>query len=271
MPEPERIGSFTLADVDRLTERWRGLPWRIIPETPLSPALNVALDEVFAPRGGAPPVLRFWRWNHPAIILGRSQSLANEIDLDAAAEMNLHIVRRISGGGAMFIEPEGAITYSLILPDSALGGLTIRQSYELCDAWVVRGLRELGIDVYHAPINDLACAAGKIGGAAQARRNGAVVHHTTLAYSMDSHAMLRALRIGRESVSPRGVRSAVKTVAPLIQQTALPRVAIVEHLLLAFQRCYGGEVRALSETEILSGEELAKAKYATDAWTRDVE
>jgi lipoate-protein ligase A len=228
--------------------------------------VNVALDEVLQQ-----PTLRFWKWNHSAVILGRSQSISNEIDLEAVREMNLQIVRRITGGGAMFIEPEGAITYSMILPEAATAGLTIRQSYEICDAWVIRGLRELEIEVHHVPINDLACSRGKIGGAAQARRNGIVVHHTTLAYSMNSTAMLRVLRIGRESLSQRGVRSAAKVVAPLNQQTHLPRQAIVDHLLWTFQQLFGGEVRALEADELAAGEELAAGKYATDLWTHEVE
>ena len=66
-----------------------------------------------------------------------------------------------------------------------MAGLTIRQSYEVCEAWVVRGLRQLGVDAHHVPINDIACSEGKIGGAAQARRKGVVLHHTTIAYDMD--------------------------------------------------------------------------------------
>lgn len=267
LSRPELIGVFTLDEVARLTENWKSFPWRIIPETPLAPAVNVALDESLAKH----PTLRFWKWNHPAVILGRSQSLSNEIDLEAAEEMKLHIVRRITGGGAMFIEPAGAITYSMILPEAATAGLTIRQSYEICDAWVVRGLRELEIDVHHVPINDLACSQGKIGGAAQARRNGIVIHHSTLAYSMDAQEMLRVLRIGRPSIAERGIRSAEKIVAPLNIQTDLPRAAIVDQLLRTFQQSFGGEIRALEPSELAAAEELAATKYATHAWTHEVE
>lgn len=267
---PERIGAYTVEEVERLTASWKDFPWRIIPEHPLSPAVNVALDEVFA-RTDTTPTLRFWKWDRPAAIIGRSQSLSNEIDLAAAEAMGLTIVRRVTGGGTMFIEPEGAITYSLILPDSATAGLTIRQSYEVCDAWVVRGLRALGIAVHHAPINDIACAAGKIGGAAQARRNGVVIHHTTLAYTLNAEAMMKVLRIGLPGVFARGVRSAVKVVAPLVQQTTMPRERIADHLLCTFQRIYGGEVIPLRDSELREADGLAASKYETAAWTREVE
>lgn len=250
---------------DRI-ESWKTLPWRIVPETPLSPGVNVALDDVLAP-----PTVRFWKWTHPALIIGRSQSLANEIDVVAARDLGLTLVRRSTGGGTMFIEPEGAITYSLLLPDAALAGMSIRQSYEVCDSWVVAALHELGICCHYVPINDIACEEGKIAGAAQARRRGMVVHHATLAYSMDTAAIQRVLRLGQPSLSQRGVRSAEKVVAPLVRQTALPRDAIVEHLLNHFQGRFGGSVQPLSNDELTAAEELASTKYATEAWTRDVE
>jgi lipoate-protein ligase A len=243
----------------------RSLPWRIVPETPLPAAVNVALDEV-----PTPPTVRFWKWTEPAVILGRSQSVANEIDLEAARHLGLRVVRRFSGGGTMFIEPEGAITYSMVLPEAVLAGHSIRQSYELCDAWAVEALRELGIECHYAPINDIACRAGKIAGAAQARRRGTVIHHTTIAYSMDTTAMQRVLRIGKPGVSPRGVRSAEKIVAPLNLQTGRSREAVVQHLLEHFHHLYGGVVEPLTPTETDAAVALAEAKYSTEAWTHEV-
>ena len=114
-----------------------------------------------------------------APVIGRCQSVANEVDAAAAAAMGVQVVRRLTGGGAMFLQPHGAITYSLYLPESAVTGLSIRQSYEVCEAWVVRGLRSLGVDAHHVPINDIACSEGKIGGGAGtalvAERRGGVV------------------------------------------------------------------------------------------------
>ena len=60
-----------------ITEGWKGIGWELIAETPLSPALNVALDEVLTRQVGAglrPPTLRFWGWASPAVVLGTFQS-----------------------------------------------------------------------------------------------------------------------------------------------------------------------------------------------------
>jgi lipoate-protein ligase A len=273
-PPLDRVGSFTTADIDRLTRPWQDLPWRIIPEEPRSPALNVALDEVLTDRVAAglrPPTLRFWRWTDPAVIIGRCQSVLNEVDRDAAAVMGVQIVRRMTGGGAMFLQPHGAITYSLYLPESALAGLTIRQSYEVCDAWVIRALRELGVDAHHVPINDIACSGGKIGGAAQARRRGVVLHHTTIAHDMDPGEMVRVLRIGREKLKDKAVVSASKRVSPLVRQTGLPREAIVEHLHDWFRRHFGGQSDAVTGDELYAGGRLVTEKYGHAVWTEEFE
>ncbi len=267
-----RIGTFTAADIARLTASWHGLPWRVLPERPLSAAVNVALDEVLSDAVGAglsPPTVRFWRWSEPAVIIGRTQSLANEVDPVAARDMGVTVVRRMTGGGAMFLQPHGAVTYSLYLPDAHLEGLSVRASYEVCEAWVVAGLRALGVDAHHVPINDIACAEGKIGGAAQARRRGVVLHHTTIAYDMDPGDMVRVLRIGREKLRDKGTASAQKRVSPLARQTGLSRDAVAAHLQRHFHAQFGGTVDALTTDELAAADALAARKYRTPAWTEE--
>jgi len=270
-PALNRVGAFTSAEIDHFTDSWLSFDWQIIPERPLSPALNVALDEVLTERvasGLRPPTLRFWRWTEPAVIIGRTQAVENEVDLVAAAAMGITVVRRMTGGGAMLLQPHGAITYSLYLPERAVTGLSIRQSYEVCEAWVIRGLRSFGVDAHHVPINDIACSAGKIGGAAQARRKGVVLHHTTIAYDMDPGEMVKVLRIGREKIRDKGTASAAKEVSPLVRQTGLSREAIVEHLLKAFQTRFGGRLDMLTANEMIEAEQLVVEKYGTEEWTR---
>jgi lipoate-protein ligase A len=250
--------------------RWQALPWKLLPAVARPPLLNMALDEVLVERVGAgtrPPTLRIWGWSAPCVVLGRFQSVRNEVDEEAAARLGIQIVRRISGGGAMFIEPEGAITWSLYAPESVAAGMTFAESYRFFDAWVVDALRELGIDAWYAPLNDITSAAGKIGGAAQARRGGAVLHHTTMAYDMNLPLMLQVLRVGKEKLSDKGVTSADKRVAPLRQQTSLPRAAIVEHMVEQFRRRFGLEEDALHADELTEAEERARDRFASPAWT----
>jgi len=251
-------------------ERWAELEWEVIPPVVQPPMMNMALDEVLTEavgRGERGPTVRFWGWSAPCVVLGRFQSVRNEVQEENAAANGIEIVRRISGGGAMFIQPEGAITWSVYAPDSLVAGLTFPESYAALDAWVVDALRNLGIDAWYAPLNDITSANGKIGGAAQARRGGAVLHHTTMAYEMDVPLMLQTLRIGQEKLSDKGTRSADKRVGPLRQQTELPRMEIISRLqadLAAAAPTVPGELRA---EEIAEARRRVAERFSQRSWT----
>ncbi len=250
-------------------DRWRASRWEIVPAMPLPPPMNMALDEILTERVGAgerPPTVRIWAWSGPCVVLGRFQSVRNEVDEAAAERHGIELVRRISGGGAMFIEPEGAITWSIYAPDAIVQGMSFPESYAFFDAWVVEALRALGIDAWYAPLNDITSANGKIGGAAQARRNGAVLHHTTMAYAMNVPLMTSVLRIGKEKLSDKGIRSADKRVGPLSQQTAMSRQAIVDHLIARFAGAYPSQVGDLTADELAEAERRVAARFGQPAW-----
>jgi lipoate-protein ligase A len=262
-PEPSSLDAEQEA-------RWQALPWRLLPAVPRAPLMNMALDEVLAERVGAgerPPTLRVWGWSAPCVVLGRFQSVRNEVDEAAATRHGVEIVRRISGGGAMFIEPEGAITWSLYAPESLTAGMSFAESYRVFDAWVVDALRAFGIDAWYAPLNDITSSAGKIGGAAQARKGGAVLHHTTMAYDMNVPLMLQILRIGKEKLSDKGVTSADKRVGPLRQQTDLAREAIIAHMIDQFRRRFGLVDDDLTEAELAEAAIRARDRFGMRAWT----
>ena len=184
---------------------WRDHDWRLIREEPQDPALHMALDEVLTREvaaGRRPPTLRIWEWSVPAVVIGSFQSLHNEVDTAEAGRRGITVVRRISGGGAMFVEPGNTITYSLYAPGSLVAGMSCAQSYAYLDDWVIGTLTEdLGISAWYQPLNDITSAQGKIGGAAQKRlAGGTVLHHVTMAYDIDADAMTRVLRSGREKL-----------------------------------------------------------------------
>ena len=131
---------------------------------------------------------------------------------------------------------------------------------------MVEVLRELGVDAWYAPLNDIASTGGKIGGAAQARRGGAVLHHTTMAYQMNVPLMLQVLRIGKEKLSDKGVTSAEKRVGPLRQQTDLPRDTIIRHLVDHFRGAYGLTDDSLTPAEQAEADRLARERFATREW-----
>ncbi|MFD7322541.1 biotin/lipoate A/B protein ligase family protein [Streptomyces sp. NPDC059875] len=255
---------------------WTDYDWQLIHEPPQSPVLHMALDEVLTAEvasGRRPPTLRVWEWGAPAVVIGSFQSLRNEVDPEAAERHGFEVVRRISGGGAMFIEPGNTITYSLSVPDALVQGLSFTDSYAYLDDWVLGALGDMGVKAWYQPLNDIATDAGKIAGAAQKRMvagEGAVLHHVTMAYDIDADKMTDVLRIGREKLSDKGTKSAKKRVDPLRRQTGLPREAVIERMIGSFRDRYGLSEGRVTEEESARAEELAAAKFATKEWTARV-
>ncbi|CAN5792827.1 hypothetical protein BH20CHL2_BH20CHL2_13490 [soil metagenome] len=255
---------------DEMERRWKAQEWQLIAPTPRAPAENLALDEVLTVRVGSgerKPTLRFWGWSRQAVILGRFQSARNEINADVAAEHGIDVVRRISGGGAMFVEPDGAITYSIYVPDDFVQGMSFADSYEMFDHWVIDALGELGVNAWYQPLNDITSDAGKIGGAAQARRGGAVLHHTNMAYQMTTSLLGQVLRVGEEKLSDKGIRSAERRVGPLRNQTALERDDIIYHLIGHFRSRFGLAADSLTDDELAEMQRLVESQFSTREWT----
>lgn len=312
-----------------IAERWEQLDVHLEdPETaasqPYEPAMQMALDDVIArrtARGDLPPLLRFWEWAGPAVILGLNQSVSNEVDLARARELGIAVVRRVTGGGAMFVEPGNTITYSLTAPLSFVAGLSADDSYGLCESWTFSALHSIGIAASHEPINDISSPAGKIGGAAQRRypaphqyrsgaaangvsdtnaataatavsatsgvsaehpadadaatsvppthaaAPGAILHHTTMAYDIDANKMLQVLRINKEKMSDKAVKSAAKRVDPMKSQSGMSR----RQVLSAFSRYLHENVPHIQSIElpqdvIDEARELASSKFSTPEW-----
>jgi lipoate-protein ligase A len=266
---PESIGTVVRRALTG-AQGFTDYEWEYIAPTPLEPLQQMALDQVLAEEVGAGnrgPTLRFWEWAKPAVVIGSFQSVKNEVDLDNAQKYGLEVVRRVSGGGAMFMELGTAITFSVYAPSDLVAGMSFQDSYAFLDDWVVQALRALDIDASYQPLNDIVSPSGKIGGAAQKRLgSGAVLHHVTMAYDMDGDRMVEVLRIGREKISDTGVASANKRVDPLKAHTGMTKSAVQDHLVASFAKSYGLSDSVVTESEYASMEKLAVEKFATPEW-----
>jgi len=166
----------------------------------------------------------------------------------------------------MLCEPDRTITYSLYLPESMVAGISFRRSYAMLDEWAVRAFNELGVPAAYREINDIISPRGKIAGAAQARRRGFILHHTTIAHAMDVELLPRLIRIGRRRMAERGVRSAEKSVSPLSWFTQLSCDEVTTHLQSFFGREFGARNSTLSDEEVEAASGLVASKYADAAW-----
>jgi lipoate-protein ligase A len=266
---PEAVATAVRRALQKATS-WKDYEWQLVHPGPLSPLMHLALDQVLAEEVGAgtrKPTLRIWEWDSPAVVIGSFQSVRNEVDPENAEKYGHRVVRRISGGGAMFIEPGGAVTYSIYAPAELVAGMTFADSYAFFDEWAVRALQSLGIEASYVPLNDIASPAGKIGGAAQKRLgSGGVLHHVTMAYDMDGERMAQVLRIGREKLSDKGTKSAAKRVDPLRSQTGLAREDIIARMVETFRAQHGLTDGEITADEYAQAEQLVAEKFGTDEW-----
>lgn len=253
---------------------WIDHEWDVIAPTVLPTAINVALDEVLAEEVGAGrrnPTLRFWDWDEPSVVIGSFQSVRNELDPAGVKKYGINVVRRISGGGAMFMEAGNCITYSLYLPQTLVDGLNFEDSYKFLDAWVLAALESMGIEAFYVPLNDIATDKGKIGGAAQKRlSNGTMVHHVTMSYDIDADKMVEVLRIGKEKLSDKGTRSAKKRVDPLRRQSGMSRTDIVNRMSETFTARYDARPATLTEAELAEAARRVESKFGTEEWLHRV-
>ncbi len=270
---PQAVGIAVRRALGKAT-RWEDHTFEVIDALTLDAAQHVALDEVIAASvaaGERGPTLRLWDWKDSVVVIGSFQSVRNEIDQDGASRYGVGIVRRISGGGAMFMEPGNCITYSLVVPASLVEGLSLEQSYAFLDDWVLGALGDVGIKARYVPLNDIASDLGKIGGAAQKRFvSGVVLHHVTMAYDINASRMLEVLRIGREKISDKGIASANKRVDPMRSQTGMARRDIMRSLLAHFRQRYATRAGEYTSVELERAEALMKEKYLSHDWTHRV-
>lgn len=182
---------------------------RLLLSEPAHGSWNMALDEALmdSVRAGAEPALRFYRWRPACLSLGRNQPAAGFYDRAEIARRGLGVVRRPTGGRAIVHARE--LTYSVVLPERALGGP--RDSYAAINRAMVAGLRELGVAATlqprterRAPVpstnpcflqpaeGEVVLGGRKLIGSAQLRLRGVLLQHGSLLLQ-DDQALLRDL------------------------------------------------------------------------------
>ncbi len=177
--------------------------WRYLPLQTNSPAMNMAIDEaILAARIAekVPNTLRFYRWQPSAVSMGRNQNPASEVYLDAAERLGVDVVRRISGGGAVYHDFEGEVTYSVVAKVADLGSADVTSVYTKIYGAITDALRLLGVpadfstgDAKNCP--NLTVAGKKISGSSQVISRGVVLQHGTILRSVDLPKMFQLLQL----------------------------------------------------------------------------
>ena len=231
------------------------------------PAYNLAMEQVVfdrLPRDRA--YLMLWQ-NDNAIIIGKHQNTLAEIDQSYVDAHGIRVVRRLSGGGAVYHDL-GNLNFTFIT-DAAD---TERLNFRLFCQPVVDTLAELGVRAEINGRNDITIDGKKFSGNSQYIRQGRVMHHGTILFDSDLDVVSRALRVDPAKIQAKGissVRSRVTNVRPYLpSQIDLPafRAALLRHILAGNP----GEPYPLTAEDLAAAEELRRTRYATYAWNYGV-
>jgi len=142
--------------------------------------------------------------------------MEQELDLEKCKKHGVDFIRRVTGGGAVYHDFEGELTYSLITPQSnSIIPRDILKSYELICGALVDGLHRLGVTAAFEPVNDLTAGGRKISGNAQTRRKDVVLQHGTLLRKVDVEKMFSLLRVSDEKIRDKLITSVRDRVCSL--------------------------------------------------------
>jgi len=231
---------------------------------------QMAIDEALLAlrsRGEIPSTLRLYRFKPSAVTIGYFQKISEAVNLEFLSERGIQFTRRITGGGSVYHDTNGEITYSVVLPVE--GSLTdVLESYRIICSGLVYALRKLGAPAEFVPVNDVVVYGRKISGSAQTRRAGYLLQHGTLMYATDLDTLERALVAPREKLESKGIRSIRERVIVLREVIGDINVEkLVESLVDGFSRALSAEVYydELSESELRVAGELVE-KYRNPSW-----
>lgn len=226
---------------------------------------NIAFDAALMEERQAnrvPDTIRFLRFP-PTALIGRHQDLSREINLDYCEENGVGTVRRITGGGAIYLD-EGQLGWELVFHRKSLGIAALPDlAREICNAAAL-GLGELGIKAKFRPRNDIEVDGRKISGTGGFFDGDVLIYQGTVLVDMNSQQMVNALHIPENKLAKRELDSAAQRVVTLQELLGdeLPNLETIKEALIE------GFVNGLGINaevgEISAGEESLAQKYLVE-------
>ncbi len=175
------------------------------------PYYNLAVEEYFF-KNISDTVFILWQ-NEPSVVIGKNQNVNTELDFDFIREKNIHVVRRITGGGAVYHDL-GNLNYSFIT-DSISNEINFKY---FCLP-IIEALSALDLDTRLSGRNDIEIDGKKISGNAQCTVNGRTLHHGTLLFDTDLDVLSKALHVDEEKIKAKAIKSTrarVTNIKPLV-------------------------------------------------------
>ncbi len=244
------------------------MKYRLIPFRYFNAFMNMALDEAIMKSvrsGEAHPTIRFYGWDPSAVSIGIFQGILNEVNLETCKGAGVDVVRRLTGGGAVYHDRLGEVTYSIIAPVDAFDANIIVSYEQICEG-IVLALKSLGLPAGFERINDILVNGRKISGNAQTRRDGILLQHGTILYNVDVNKMFSYLNVSSEKVSDKLIKSVQKRVTSVAELANVSMQDLQDSLQEGFSHERDVEIGEYSDSELKHATSIAKEKFSSEAW-----
>lgn len=251
--------------------------WRLLPLQTNNGLMNMAIDEAILTTrisGHVPNTLRFYRWQPSTVSIGKNQYPQNELYLDACKRLGVDFVRRISGGGTVYHDYDGEVTYSVVAKTADFGTTDITSVYFKIYEAITDALKILGIpadfssgDTKNCP--NLTVNGKKISGSSQAVTRGVVLQHGTLLRSVDLQKMFQLLKLKTATcaqaadIAKRKITSVQNELGHVVMPETVAN-ALAQGFIAILKIHLDSEELTPSEVEL--AKRLYKEKYSTKEW-----
>jgi len=233
-----------------------------IHNTHTDPYFNLAAEEYLL-TGFTDDCFMLWQ-NGPSIIVGKNQNTNSEINVDYVQQNNIKVVRRLSGGGAVFHDL-GNINFTFIQNSTDDKEL----QFQKYTRPILEVLQKLGVEARFEGRNDLTIDGKKFSGNAEFIRKNRILHHGTLLFSSKMTDLTQALKVNPlkyKDKSVKSVRSRVTNISEhLPQPLTIPEFiqTLMAHVTTKY---HDAEMYSFTETDIAAIEQFVGSKYGTWDW-----
>ena len=200
-------------------------------ENVTDPRINLAIEEYLLRNIHPEEDILLFYINEPSIIIGRNQNTVEEINVDYIDEHRIHVVRRLSGGGAVYHD-HGNLNFSFIAPNTGSNF----SNFQKFTAPVIDALNEMGVAAELSGRNDILVDGRKISGNAQYIAGARMVSHGTLLFDTDLSHVGEALKVKASKIESKGIKSIRSRVANICEFLKEPttielfRQKILQHI-----------------------------------------
>jgi lipoate-protein ligase A len=255
--------------------------WRLVPLETHNAFMNMAIDEAILQsrlENLVPNTIRFYKWQPSAISIGKNQNLEENVYVNNCRKLGVDIVRRNSGGGTVFHDQTGELTYSVTAQKRDLNVTDITQVYTRIYAAITDALRLLGIPADFNAGNQRNCPnltvkERKISGSAQTIKRNTVQQHGTLLLNADLHLMFQLLRLKGVDNCTLATQVAQRKITSV--QNELGHAVTTETAANALTQSFKTILKINLQTAQLTlyeqalANKLYKSKYSTENWNKN--